>query len=91
MNHETRTDEMSVSEIAAELGISERAVRHIVRHALAKLRAQSQIWADFREAVGEKRRALDARPGNGPWHYARPMQLNVGEVGTLANGSEDLP
>lgn len=66
---------MSTSEIAKRLGVSEKTVGHILRQALAKLRAHPQLWADFRRAVREKREALDARPGNGPWHYARGMRL----------------
>jgi hypothetical protein len=57
---------MSRAAIAANLGISERAVRFILRSAIAKLRAHPQLCARFRTAVKERRRALDARPGNGP-------------------------
>lgn len=73
----TRTYELSTSEIAARLGISERAVRFILRSAIAKLRAQPQLCAHFRAAVKERRRTLDARPGNGPWHYAGPLQIRA--------------
>lgn len=79
MSQETRTYEMSTSEIAARLGISERAVRFILRSAISKLRTHPQLCARFRMAVRERRRALDARPGNGPWHYAKPMKLSVQE------------
>ena len=77
MSQVRSTDEMSIAEIAANLGISERAVRFILRSAIAKLRAHPQLCARFRTAVKERRRALDARPGNGPWDYARPMQLST--------------
>jgi hypothetical protein len=72
VNRETGTYAMSISEIAANLGISERAVRFILCRAIAKLRSQSQLCAGFCTAVGERRRALDARPGNAPWDYAGP-------------------
>lgn len=75
VNQETQTYEMSLAEIAGRLGISEKAVGHILCHALTKLRARPQIWANFHAVVREKRRALDARPGNGPWHHARRMRL----------------
>lgn len=71
--------EMSIAQIAAELGMSERNVTQTLDQSIAKLRAQPQIWRDFRKAVKEKRRALDARPGNGPWHYARRMKLSAEE------------
>lgn len=77
MSQETRTYERSTSEIAARLGITERAVRFILRDAISKLRAQPQLCARFRAAVKERRRMLDARPGNGPWHYAGPLQLRA--------------
>lgn len=58
--------EMSTSEIAEQLGISERTVGHILRKALAKLHGQPQLWADFCTLVREKRLAVDARSGNIP-------------------------
>lgn len=79
MNQETETYEMSVAEIAAELKISERTVGDILRRAIAKLRAHPQVWAEFREVVREKRRALDAHPGNSPWHYTKAMRFNAQE------------
>lgn len=91
MNQETERYEMSLPEIAAKLGISERTVGQILRQAIAKLRAHPQLCAHFYQAVREKRQALDARPGNGPWHYARPTRLNAGEIGTLANVWEEMP
>jgi hypothetical protein len=77
VNRKTRTYAMSISEIAANLEISERAVRFILRKAIAKLRFHPQRCAGFRAAVEERRRALDARPGNGPWDYAGPMTLSA--------------
>jgi hypothetical protein len=77
VNQETETYEMSVPEIAAELKIPEKTVGQILHQAIAKLRAHPQVWAEFREAVREKRRALDARPGNGPWHYTKAMKFNA--------------
>ena len=77
MSQAAKTYEMSTSEIAARLGISERAVRFILRNAIAKLRGQPQLCARLRVVVREQRRALDARTGNGPCHYARPMQLSI--------------
>jgi hypothetical protein len=77
VSEETRTYEMSTSEMAARLGISERAVRFLLRNAISKLRAQPQLCARLRAAVKERRRMLDARPGNGPWHYAGPLQLSA--------------
>jgi hypothetical protein len=91
VNQEEETYEMSTSEIAERLGISEKAVGHILRQAVAKLRTQPQLCAHFRAAVREKQRALDARPGNGPWHYARRMRLSAqGGVGMQANCFEEL-
>lgn len=75
MNLETY--EMSIAEIAAQLGMSEKTVHSVLRKAIAKLRRHPQLCADFRAAVRERRRALDARPGNGPWHYARRMKLSA--------------
>jgi hypothetical protein len=77
VNRKTSTYAMSISEIAASLEISERAVRFILRKAIAKLHSHPQLCAGFRAAVKERRRALDARPGNGPWDYARPMTLST--------------
>ena len=70
-------DEMSIAAIAANLGISERAVQFILRGVIAKLLAHPQLCARFRTAVKERRRALDARPGNGPWDYARSIQFST--------------
>lgn len=72
MNRETGTCTMSITEIAANLGISERAVRSVLCGAIAKLRSHPQLCMGFRTAVEERRRALDARPGNGLWDYAGP-------------------
>lgn len=77
VNQGTGTYAMSVSQIAANLGISERAVRFILRRAIDKLRSHPQLCAGFRAAVEQRRRALDARPGNGPWDYAGPMSLSI--------------
>ena len=77
MNQETSTYAMSIPEIAANLGVSERAVRFILWRAITKLRSHPQLWAGFRAAVEEQRRTLDARPGNGPWDYAGPMRLGT--------------
>ncbi len=85
MSQVRSTDEMSIAEIAANLGISERAVRFILRRAIAKLRSHPQLCAGFRAAVEERRRALDARPGNGPWHYAKPMKAQ--HSGGLVEGN----
>lgn len=77
MNQEMSTYAMSIPEIAANLGVSERAVRFILRRAIAKLRSHPQLCAGFRASVEERRRALDARPGNGPWDYAGPLRLGT--------------
>lgn len=52
---------MTETEIAAELGISKAAVKTILHRALAKIRTHPGLCARFREAVEEKRRALDRR------------------------------
>lgn len=52
---------MSEAEIAAELGISKAVVRTTLQKAIAKIRAHPQACANFRAAVQERRRAMDAR------------------------------
>ena len=66
MNQETSTYAMSIAEIAANLGVSERAVRFILCRAIFKLRSHPQRWTSFRAAVEERRRAQDARRGTVP-------------------------
>ena len=79
MNQETETYEMSMSEIAAQLRISEKTVHSVLQKALANSVHTLSSVHTFCAAVREKRRALDARPGNGPWHCARRLKLSAQE------------
>lgn len=80
---------MSIAAIAADLGISERAVRFILRGAIAKLRAHPQIGARFRTAVKERRaghsmRVRETVPGpretDAAQYSRRLTEENFGEV-----------
>ena len=57
---------MSFEEIGARLGVSAWCAERACASALRKLRAVDLTL--FKEAVWLKRRAIDARPGNGAWN-----------------------
>lgn len=58
---------MKLNEITEVLGTTHQTVAELQKRALKKMRNRPVSYARFRDAVIEQRRALDARPGNGPW------------------------
>jgi hypothetical protein len=81
---------MTEAEIAEELGISRPAVKMILHHAMTKIRAHPRLCAQFRDAVREQRRALDAHwmpsiavtSNATAYGFMRPVPFPKGEATT---------